>query len=144
VHPIRHPVYGVPGFEPGISRVELAQGAGIVEFPVSTWTLLGRNFPVGGGGYFRLLPGAVSRAALRSIARERPLCFYLHPWEFDPDQPRVSASPGKRFRHYLNLSRTLPRLEALLASLPFGTMQEVLREQGWLGSAGAQDARGDA
>lgn len=144
VHPIRHPVYGVPGFEPGISRVETTGGAGIVEFPVSTWSVLGRNFPVGGGGYFRLLPGALSRAALRSIARERPLCFYLHPWEFDPAQPRVDAPPTKRFRHYLNLSRTLPRLEALLAMLPFATMREVLTEQGWLGTSGAQDARRNA
>src|SRR6185436_8688331 len=62
VHPISHPVYGVPDFEPGISVVA-AQGGSVVEFPVSTLRLLGRNWPVGGGGYFRLLPGAAVRAA---------------------------------------------------------------------------------
>jgi polysaccharide deacetylase family protein (PEP-CTERM system associated) len=64
VHPVRHPVYGVPDFEPGISRVRGAGGE-LVEFPVSTLPLAGRNLPVGGGGYFRLLPGAITRAALR-------------------------------------------------------------------------------
>jgi polysaccharide deacetylase family protein (PEP-CTERM system associated) len=141
VHPVRHPVYGVPGFAPGISCVSVQDGARVVEFPVSTYTVLGRNVPVGGGGYFRLLPGALSRAALRSIARERPLCFYLHPWEFDPAQPRVDAPWSKRWRHYLNLDRTLPRLEALLAALPFGTLREVLTEQGWLDAAGSLRAR---
>lgn len=141
VHPVRHPVYGVPGFAPGISSVSAQNGVRVVEFPVSTYTLLGRNVPVGGGGYFRLLPGALSRAALRSIARERPLCFYLHPWEFDPGQPRVYAPLSKRWRHYLNLDRTLPRLEALLATLPFGTLREVLTEQGWLDAAGSLRAR---
>lgn len=130
VHPIRHPVYGVPGFEPGISTVEAAGGS-IVEFPVATWRVLGRNLPFGGGGYFRLLPVAVTRAGIASLERQgRPAAFYLHPWEFDPAQPRVPAPALARFRHYLNLERTLPRLEALLARFRFGTMREVLAEQG--------------
>lgn len=142
VHPVRHPVYGVPGFEPGISTVLDSQQRGIVEFPVSTWSCAGRNFPVGGGGYFRLLPGAWSRAALKSVERSgRPLCFYLHPWEFDPQQPRVPAPWSKRTRHYLNLDRTLPRLERLLQSFEFGTMREVLTQQGWLTSTGSRSAR---
>ena len=130
VHPVRHPTYGVPDFEPGISRVEAAGGE-IVEFPVSTVPLLGRNLPVGGGGYFRLLPGAVTRAAVRSLERRgRPAALYLHPWEFDPEQPRVPAPWWKGFRHYLNLDRTLPRLEALLRRHRFGTMGEVLEGRG--------------
>lgn len=129
VHPIRHPTYGVPDFEPGISRVEAAGGS-IVEFPVTTLRVAGRNVPVGGGGYFRLLPGAVTRAAVRRCeALGRPACLYLHPWEFDPDQPRVPASATKRFRHYLALDRTLPRLEALLARHRFAGLEEVLAEQ---------------
>jgi len=132
VHPVRHPVYGVPDFEPGISRVEVSGGA-LVEFPVSTWPLFGRNLPVGGGGYFRLLPGAVTRAAVRGLERRgRPAALYLHPWEFDPEQPRVPAPWLKSFRHYLNLDRTLARLEALLAGHRFGTMREVLEQGGWL------------
>lgn len=130
VHPVRHPVYGVPDFEPGISRVETHSGS-VVEFPVATWPFLGRNLPVGGGGYFRLLPVSVTDAALRGLERRgRPAAFYLHPWEFDPAQPRCPAPALKRWRHYLNLSRTLPRLEHLLARHRFGTMRDVLAEQG--------------
>ncbi|MBK7643976.1 MAG: DUF3473 domain-containing protein [Planctomycetes bacterium] len=129
VHPIRHPVYGVPGFEPGISRVDAGAQRSVVEFPVSTWSFLGQSLPVGGGGYFRLLPFGITRAACASIERSgRPLCFYLHPWEFDPAQPRIDAPWSKRTRHYLNLARTLPRLEALLAHFRFGSLREVLRE----------------
>lgn len=131
IHPVRHPVYGIPDFEPGISRVEAPGGGSLVEFPVATLPLLGRNLPVGGGGYFRLLPVSFTERALLRLERSgRPAAFYLHPWEFDPDQPRCPAPLHKRLRHYLNLARTLPRLERLLTRLRFGTMQEVLRERG--------------
>jgi polysaccharide deacetylase family protein (PEP-CTERM system associated) len=132
VHPVRHPVYGVPDFEPGISVVRCRAGE-IVEFPVATWPFLGRNLPVGGGGYFRLLPLAVTRAAIASLERRgRPAALYLHPWEFDPDQPRQQASALRRFRHYVNLRRTLPRLEALLGRFRFTTLRAVLEERGHL------------
>lgn len=133
VHPVRHPVYGIPDFEPGISRIACEGGAELVEFPVATWPFAGRNLPVGGGGYFRLLPGAVTRAAVAALERRgRPAAIYLHPWEFDPQQPRVPAPAFKKWRHYLNLERTLPRLDALLARHRFGTMSAVLSEQNWL------------
>jgi polysaccharide deacetylase family protein (PEP-CTERM system associated) len=132
VHPVRHPDYGVPGFEPGISTVAAPSGAGsIVEFPVSTWPFLGKNLPVGGGGYFRLLPERVTRAALAGLERRgRATALYLHPWEFDPGQPRVPAPALKRFRHYLNLDRTLSRLDALCRRFRFAGMAEVLRGAG--------------
>ena len=86
---------------------------------------------MGGGGYFRLLPGSVHRAAVRSLGRKgRPVALYMHPWEFDPDQPRYPAPFHKKFRHYLNLDRSLPRLEKLLSSFRFGTMRAVLEEAG--------------
>jgi polysaccharide deacetylase family protein (PEP-CTERM system associated) len=133
VHPVRHPVYGMPDFEPGISTIEAEGGGRLVEFPVATLRFAGRNLPVGGGGYFRLLPGVLTRAAIAALERRgRPAALYLHPWELDPEQPRVPAPPLKRWRHYLNLERTLPRLDALLARFEFGTMAEVLREQGAL------------
>lgn len=133
VHPVSHPTYGIPDFEPGISRVQASDGRELVEFPVATLPLGRRNLPVGGGGYFRLLPGAVTRGALRALERRgRPAALYLHPWEFDPDQPRLPAPALKRFRHYLNLDRTLPRLERLCAEFRFGTMREVLAEGGHL------------
>jgi polysaccharide deacetylase family protein (PEP-CTERM system associated) len=135
VHPVRHPTYGVPDFEPGISIVPAPGGAGeVVEFPVSTYPFLGRNLPVGGGGYFRLLPGALHRAALGRLERMgRPTATYLHPWEFDPQQPRYPAPLLKRFRHYLNLDRTLDRLDTLLARFRFDTMRAVLEAQGYGG-----------
>jgi polysaccharide deacetylase family protein (PEP-CTERM system associated) len=129
IHPIRHPVYGVPDFEPGISRVQTPHGS-IVEFPVSTYPLLGRNWPVGGGGYFRLLPVTTTRSALRGLEkRHRSAALYLHPWEFDPAQPRCPAAWHQRFRHYLNLDKTLPRLERLMGEFRFGTMSQVIAEQ---------------
>lgn len=131
VHPVRHPVYGVPGFEPGISTVRATDGTEIVEFPVATWPLFGRNLPVGGGGYFRLLPVSVTDAAVRGLERRgRPAALYLHPWEFDPEQPRCPAPFTQRFRHYLNLDRTLARLEYLLERHAFTTLRAVLAEQG--------------
>lgn len=139
VHPVRHPVYGVPDFEPGISKVRV-DGGEIVEFPVSTWPAFGRNLPVGGGGYFRLLPGAVTRAAVRGLERrDRPASIYLHPWEFDPDQPRCPAPAFKRFRHYINLDRTLARLDRLLAGFQFTSLRQVLEERGALAASGAGD-----
>jgi hypothetical protein len=126
-------VYGVPDFEPGISEVLTAGGGRIVEFPVTTWRFLGRNLPVGGGGYFRLLPGFVPRAVLSRMDREgRPGSLYLHPWELDPEQPRVDAPLLARFRHYVNLGKTLPRLEALLARFRFVGLEAALSELGRL------------
>jgi polysaccharide deacetylase family protein (PEP-CTERM system associated) len=131
VHPVRHPVYGIPNFEPGISSVRSSNGTEIVEFPVSTYPIFGRNFPFAGGGYFRLLPVAVTQRMLAGLEnRGRPGAFYMHPWEFDPEQPRVDAPFLKRFRHYLNLDRTGARLEHMLARFQFTTMADVLRENG--------------
>ncbi|MBI5432217.1 MAG: DUF3473 domain-containing protein [Planctomycetes bacterium] len=130
IHPVRHPTYGVPDFEPDVSSIATERGP-ILEFPVSTYPLFGRNLPMGGGGYFRLLPGAVTRAALRALEkRGRNGLFYLHPWEFDPEQPRCPAGATARFRHYLNLDRTLPRLERMLAEFRFTTIREVLASRG--------------
>jgi polysaccharide deacetylase family protein (PEP-CTERM system associated) len=134
VHPIRHPDYGVPGFEPGVSRVRAPSGRGeLVEFPVSTWPFAGRNLPVGGGGWLRLLPGAVlERAFLDLERRGRPTALYLHPWELDPEQPRQPVGGLKRVRHYLNLDRALPRLERLARRLRFVPMGELLEAHGHL------------
>lgn len=130
IHPVRHPTYGVPDFEPDVTVLETPRGK-LIEFPVATYPFLGRNLPMGGGGYFRLLPGGVTRAALRALERRgRNGLFYLHPWEFDPEQPRQPASATSRFRHYVNLERTLPRLERMLAEFRFTTIRDVLRSRG--------------
>ncbi|MCP3920336.1 MAG: DUF3473 domain-containing protein [bacterium] len=140
VHPVRHPTYGVPDFEPTPSVVHAPGGGGeIVEFPVATYPMIGKNMPVGGGGYFRLLPGWLHRSAMRGLERKgRPVALYLHPWEFDPGQPRMEAPFLKRFRHYLNLDKSLGRLERLVKEFRFGTMLEALEERGLLSGAASK------
>jgi polysaccharide deacetylase family protein (PEP-CTERM system associated) len=108
-----------------------ARLGGLWEFPVSTVRLAGRNWPVAGGGYFRLLPLWMTRGAIRRINAEgQPAIVYLHPWEFDPEQPAVGDAPAlARFRHGVNLRRTEARLARLLATLPFAPLREVFAAQ---------------
>ena len=101
---------------------------GLIEIPIATVRLGSKNYPCGGGGYFRLLPYAVSRAALRRINRRDglPAVFYIHPWEVDPHQPRVKGLSAKsRFRHYLNLARTGERLRRLTRDFHWGRMDHL-------------------
>ena len=93
--------------------------------------LAGHNLPCAGGGYFRLLPYAVFRRMLAAVNRAEPgpAMFYTHPWEIDADQPRIAgAGRLSRFRHYLNLGRTAPRLEQLLHDFAWGRMDRVFPE----------------
>jgi polysaccharide deacetylase family protein (PEP-CTERM system associated) len=110
----------------GAGRFAARLGA-LWEFPVSTLRLGGRNWPVAGGGYFRLLPLWVTRQAIARINAEgHPAVVYLHPWELDPEEPEVShASALSRFRHRLNLDKTEARLRRLLAGGEFGPLREV-------------------
>jgi polysaccharide deacetylase family protein (PEP-CTERM system associated) len=114
LYPIRHDHYGVPD----APRFAHETAPGLLEVPVATVRMLDANWPAGGGGYFRLLPYAVSRWSLRRINEVdgKPAMFYFHPWEIDPEQPRVDGIGAKaRFRHYVNLGRMEPRLKRLLA-----------------------------
>jgi polysaccharide deacetylase family protein (PEP-CTERM system associated) len=114
IYPIRHDHYGVPG----ALRFAHEVRSGLLEVPVTTVQLFSWNWPAGGGGYFRLLPYGVSRWSLRRVnARDgQPAMFYFHPWELDPEQPRIKGPGAKaRLRHYLNLERMVPRLHRLLA-----------------------------
>jgi len=125
VYPIRHDIYGMPSAPRFAFR---AAGGRIIEIPVTTIQMLGQKWPGGGGGYFRLLPYAVSRWALRRVnARDRePALFYFHPWEIDPDQPRIAAAGWRsNFRHYLNLRRMQGRLERLLRDFRWDRMDRV-------------------
>ena len=114
------------------------EGRTLVEYPLTAVRLLGMNLPVAGGGYFRLFPYALTRWGLRRVRAEgRAVVFYLHPWEVDPGQPRVSGAGWRsRFRHYLNLDRTLPRLGRLLSDFPFTTMHACLVREGLLQGRG--------
>ena len=100
----------------------------MLEIPISTLRAFGRNFPAGGGGYFRLLPYGVSRWAIQrfNTRERRPAIFYMHPWEIDPGQPRVPGTGLKtRFRHYVNLQKTEARLARLLGDFQWGRVDEV-------------------
>jgi polysaccharide deacetylase family protein (PEP-CTERM system associated) len=111
----------------GASRFAARIEGGLWEFPVSTVRFGGRNWPVAGGAYFRLLPLSWTRRAIDRINSEgQPAIVYLHPWEIDPDEPRVAgAALLARLRHRLNLHKTEARLRRLLAERPFAPMREV-------------------
>lgn len=127
IYPIRHDRYGIPSWPRHIHRVE-RDGGGIWELPGSTVRRAGINFPMGGGGYFRLLPYSWTGGGIKTLndVEERPAIFYLHPWEVDPDQPRINAGMMSRLRHYHNLHETEARLRRLLREFRFGTVAEVL------------------
>jgi polysaccharide deacetylase family protein (PEP-CTERM system associated) len=113
VYPVRHDHYGMPDSP----RFPYGVGNGLVEVPLTTTRMFGVNLPAAGGGYFRLAPYALTRWAIERVNRldRRPAIFYLHPWELDPEQPRVSGAPLRsRIRHYLNLRKTEPRLDRLI------------------------------
>jgi polysaccharide deacetylase family protein (PEP-CTERM system associated) len=137
VFPIRHDRYGIPGADPRPALLAAPSGRTLVEFPMSAARFAGVAVPVSGGGYFRLLPYAVTRAGLRQINDRfgRPFTFYLHPWEIDPGQPRVQVGWLSRFRHYTNLHRCESRLRRLLREFRFGAMREVLQGLGLAPSA---------
>lgn len=134
IFPMHHDRYGIPGAKDVPHRLETTGGHVIVEFPISVLKHRGMTLPVAGGGYFRIFPYALTRWALRKInARGQEFVFYLHPWEVDPEQPRVrGAKLVSRMRHYLNLHRCRPRLEALLDEFSFQTVRGVLRDKGLL------------
>jgi len=125
IYPIRHDLYGMPAAPRFPFRV---RPDAILEIPVTTVRVGGRNYPCGGGGYFRLLPYGLWRGMLRRVnAREgEPGLFYFHPWEVEREQPRVAGAPLlSRFRHYLNLDAMQARLERLLRDFEGGRMDDV-------------------
>jgi len=127
IYPIRHDHYGMPDGP----RFAHGMRDGLLEVPVTTMRMFGRNWPAGGGGYFRLMPYAVSRWLLQRVNRvdKQPVIFYFHPWEIDAAQPRVLSLDAKtRFRHYLNLHRMERRLRQLLFDFEWGRMDEMLLE----------------
>ena len=134
IFPVHHDRYGIPDAPRAPHRMTTPNGSSIVEWPLATATVLGYRLPVAGGGYFRLLPYWLSRWGLASInARDRrPFIFYLHPWEVDPEQPRVAASRLSRFRHYTNLGKCEDRLRRLLGEFRFGPAKDSLAQLGLL------------
>jgi polysaccharide deacetylase family protein (PEP-CTERM system associated) len=125
VYPIRHDHYGSPRG----SRFAHMTHTQVLEVPIATARVFRTNVPAGGGGYFRLMPYPLSRWLLRRVNQRdaEPAIFYFHPWEIDPDQPRVEGVDAKtRFRHYLNLERTAIRLGMLLRDFRWDRMDHVV------------------
>ena len=136
IYPIVHDRYGIPDAPRFPHRRRTPSGAEITEFPMSTVELMGWRLPVAGGGYFRLAPYAVTRAAIRRLNRResRPAIVYLHPWEMDPVQPRLPMRPLARLRHSVGIENTENKLRRMLAEFDFAPAAEVLAEVGLLAS----------
>lgn len=128
IYPIQHDLYGWPN----APRFPFsATGQGLVEIPISTLRMLGKLIPIGGGGYFRLYPYALSKWWIERLNKmeSAPCVFYFHPWELDPEQPRQHQAPIKsKFRHYLNLEKTEERLIKLLSDFKWGAIRDVFNQ----------------
>jgi len=126
IYPVAHDHYGMPeaprfAFYPNGTD-------GLLEVPITTVQMMGRNLPAGGGGYFRLLPYALSRWMMAKVNQDdrQPALFYFHPWEIDPGQPRPEGVGAKsRFRHYVNIDRMESRIEALARDFAWDRMDRI-------------------
>jgi polysaccharide deacetylase family protein (PEP-CTERM system associated) len=128
IFPIAHDLYGIPD-APRFPYIKVLDSEHVIkEFPPSTLRFCGTNFPIGGGGYLRLLPYGWTASAIRRLnnVEKQPVMVYFHPWEIDSDQPRIAATWRSRFRHYQNLDSTEKKLLKLLDNFSFSTMEEVL------------------
>lgn len=134
IFPVVHDTYGIPDARRFPHEIACTAG-NLREFPLTTLNIRGAGrelrLPIAGGGYLRLLPAALVRRGIEYVNRNegQPAVLYFHPWEVDPDQPRIPAGFRSRFRHYLNLHRTEEKLKHLLGSLRFAPMGTVLEGQ---------------
>ena len=128
IYPIAHDHYGMPESP----RFAYRMAHDLLEVPVTTLRVGGRNLPSSGGGYFRLLPYAVSRWMIGRVNRadQEAAVFYFHPWEIDAGQPRIAGINAKtRFRHYVNIPRMEGRLQALLRDFRWGRMDDIFLQR---------------
>lgn len=136
IFPVLHDTYGIPDAERFPHTIRTGAGS-LVEFPLTTlpfqlgWKKM--HLPIAGGGYLRLLPVGIIRSGIEKINRveKQPAVLYFHPWEIDPEQPRIKAGLKSSFRHYLNLHKTEGKLVKLFCSSRFAPMQEVLAVRGF-------------
>jgi polysaccharide deacetylase family protein (PEP-CTERM system associated) len=131
IYPIHHDLYGVPGAKRFPYMHVCGNGERLQEFPPATVNILGQNVPGAGGGYLRIFPLAYTRWLFRKFETEyrQRVVVYLHPWELDPDQPRIKAKLKSRFRHYTNLREMESRLASLCGSFRFQPICEVLQRK---------------
>jgi FemAB-related protein (PEP-CTERM system-associated) len=140
-YPIVHDRYGHHGAPRFPFEIWRDGSERLVEFPIGTVRVLGWNMPIGGGGYFRLAPFSMTRMGISRVnaTEHRPVMFYLHPWEIDPDQPRPGMARRHAFRHYVGVKKQAEKLARLLRCFHFTTARDVLRD--WIPSDGAPASR---
>jgi polysaccharide deacetylase family protein (PEP-CTERM system associated) len=144
IFPIRHDRYGIPNAERFPNLISCGNANRIWEFPMSTLRTMGMNLPFSGGGYMRLLPPRFVSWAIQKLNRQgQPAIIYVHPWEFDPGQPRIPCSTLTRFRHYHNLPQMSQKFEHLLARHNFGPVSEVLENYARAACCPATCAKGE-
>jgi polysaccharide deacetylase family protein (PEP-CTERM system associated) len=127
IYPIRHDRYGIPGFGRHAQRYETPSGS-ILEVPIATAQLFTNSLvPVGGGGYMRILPYRYTAAGIRRIneMEKEPACIYFHPWELDPDQPKLASSMLSSLRTYMGLRTMVKKIDRLVSEFCFAPMNEV-------------------
>jgi polysaccharide deacetylase family protein (PEP-CTERM system associated) len=128
IYPVHHDRYGIPGFPRHAITRQTSKGP-ILEVPPAAVELRpGRNIPVGGGGYLRMLPYRYTAAGIRTMNHRDgiPACIYIHPWELDPNQPRIAQGTISRLRTYLGLAAFQSKVERLLGEFEFGPLGEVV------------------
>jgi len=130
IYPINHDLYGIPGAQRFPYTHTCSNGRQLTEFPPATVRLAGVNLPAAGGGYLRIFPLTYTRWVFRRMERKhrQPVVVYVHPWELDPDQPRLRDRFRSRFRHYTNLNRMQGRLRFLLENHSFQPFCKALQE----------------
>jgi len=154
IYPIHHDLYGVPGAKRFPYTHQCGNGLELREFPPATLRFLATNFPVAGGGYLRIFPSAYTELAFRRFEKNHGerLVVYLHPWELDPEQPRIRGPLKSRLRHYTNLGRMEARVKAILQRhkfVPFrdlieGELEPATRGKSWEEQSGEALTASDA
>jgi polysaccharide deacetylase family protein (PEP-CTERM system associated) len=130
IFPVQNYRYGIPGSPRDLYFISLPDGKSLCEFPVSTVKSCGRVWPCSGGAYFRIYPYLFTKRNIEALNRQGiPANFYIHPWELDPDHPRIPLPKRISLTHYFRLGSTVPRLKLLLKEFQFGTLEEVIEHE---------------
>jgi len=129
VYPVFHDRYGIPD-APRTQFLPLQNPGTIIEFPLSTLKILGKNLPFGGGGYLRIFPLWFTTMAFRNLNRQNiPGILFVHPWEFDSDQPKIPLNVISRWRHYFNIKNNMEKLHHLLQDFKWTAFENILSQQ---------------
>jgi len=128
IFPIRHDRYGIADAPRHAHMIQRASGS-ILEMPSSTARVGQTNYPIAGGGYFRLFPYAMTKWVITQVntADQQPVMLYIHPWEVDPEQPRLPASMAAQLRHHVGMNTTIDKLNRVIDDFAFGPVRDVIK-----------------